>query len=124
MTPMPAIAHLSPAWFSIVMGLCGLSLAWHRAIPALGAPARALAWAGGLAALLVFGLLALASLWRWLHHRPAVLDDLRHPVRHAFFAAVPVSMLLLPTVGLALFGPDSAAVPALRALWWAAAQPG
>lgn len=118
---MTPLAHLSPAWFSIVMGLCGLSLAWHRAAPALGAPAWALAGLAGAAALLVFTALTVASLWRWRRHRAAVLDDLHHPVRHAFFAAVPVSLLLLPTVGLALLGTDSAATPLLRGLWWAGA---
>ena len=35
------LRHLGPAWFSIVMGLCGLSLAWHRAAVSLGPAAHA-----------------------------------------------------------------------------------
>ncbi|MBX3609023.1 MAG: SLAC1 anion channel family protein [Hydrogenophaga sp.] len=109
-----ALRHLGPAWFSIVMGLCGLSLAWHRAAQQLGEWAHALAWVSGGLALLVFVLLALGSVWRWMAFRDAVREDLQHPVRHAFFAAVPVSVLLLATVGLAMGGPRDA----WHALWW------
>lgn len=110
MSAATPVRFLGPAWFSAVMGLCGLSLAWHRATPAMGAGAHALALAAGIAAAAVFVLLALGSLWRWSAHPDAVREDLQHPVRHPFFAAIPVSLLLLATVGVALGGP--------RALWY------
>ena len=47
------LKFLMPGWFAIVMGLCGLSLAWHRAVPLMGE----MAGAGAL----VVGALAKAS---------------------------------------------------------------
>jgi hypothetical protein len=33
--PTP-LKFLFPSWYAIVMGLCGLSLAWKSAVPAMG----------------------------------------------------------------------------------------
>ncbi|MFT3778860.1 MAG: C4-dicarboxylate ABC transporter [Ottowia sp.] len=109
-----ALKHLAPHWFAIVMSLCGLALAWNRAVPVLGdlAGAAALVLAG--VAALAFAALALLSLLRWQHHGDAVAADWAHPVRHAFFAAIPVSLLLLATCGVALLGASGW----LAALWW------
>ena len=59
--------------------------------------------------------LALASLLRWQRHAQAWAEDLRHPVRHVFVAAMPVSLILLATVAVALGGPT----PWARGLWMA-----
>ena len=59
-----ALKHLHPGWFSIVMGLAGLSLAWAQAARSMGGIAGALAL-GALAALAFVALLGL-SWWRWL----------------------------------------------------------
>ena len=45
------LKHLGPGWYTLVMGLAGLSLAWHAAVPVLGDGAGA----GGV----VIGALAL-----------------------------------------------------------------
>ena len=111
--PTP-LKYLSTAWFSVVMGLAGLSLAWHRAGLLMGDMAVAVAWGlAGLAAA-AFALLVGASLVRARRHLAAWTEDLHHPVRHPFVAAIPVSLLLLATVAVALLG----ASPAARALWW------
>jgi tellurite resistance protein len=47
-------------------------------------------------------------------HPQAWAEDLRHPVRHPFVAAVSVSLILLATLAVALTGVS----PAARALWW------
>ena len=109
-----ALKYLAPNWFAIVMSLCGLALAWDRAVPLLGdiAGAGALVVAG--VAALVFVALALLSLLRWQHFTEAVAGDLKHPVRHAFFATIPVSVILLATCGVALLGASGW----LAALWW------
>lgn len=111
--PATPLEFLAPGWFSIVMGLCGLSLAWHRAVPLLGDGAGAAALVlGGIAALAAV-VLAVASTWRWHRHASAVAEDLHHPVRHVFVAAMPVSMILLSTVAVAVSGPNLWA----RGLW-------
>ena len=114
MAAAPALKFLSPAWFSIVMGLSGLALAWRRAVPLMGEPALALSIAlGGLAAA-VFLALAGLSVLRLQRHPEAWAEDLRHPVRHAFVATLPVSLILLGTLGVALDGPGALAA----AVWW------
>jgi tellurite resistance protein len=110
----PPLKFVSPGWFSVVMGLVGLALAWKAASPMLGELATGVALVIGGLALGVFVLLATASLMRLQRHPEALQEDLRHPVRHAFVAAVPVSLLLLATLAQAL-GLEGRAV---QALWW------
>lgn len=111
--PAP-LRHLMPGWYAVVMGLCGLALAWHRAENSLGATAHGVALATlGLAAL-VFALLAAATVARGLLHADAWAEDRQHPVRHTFIAALPIAVLLLATVGVALLGANRW----LDMLWW------
>ncbi|QCB47476.1 SLAC1 anion channel family protein [Hydrogenophaga sp. PAMC20947] len=117
MTPSSPLKFLMPGWFSMVMGLSGLSLAWHRASGVLGEMADGIALVVGALAALVFVLLLVASFVRASRYPAALADDLKHPVRHAFVAALPVSTLLLAAVGVALLG----AHPLLHALWWVGA---
>lgn len=115
---MPAadspLKHLMPGWFAIVMGWSGLALAWHRAVPLLGEIAGAVALLAGGVALAVFAVLLLLTALRASRHADALGDDLKHPVRHVFVAALPISWLLLVTLALALTGPSAG----LRVLWW------
>ncbi len=116
MTPrwrVSAVQQVTLAWFAMVMGLSGLALAWHRAVPWWGAWALDVAWVvGGLAAL-ILGLLVLAMLAKAWRYPDAWREDLAHPVRHVFIAAVPSSFVLLSTVMVALQG----ASPLAEALW-------
>jgi tellurite resistance protein len=113
MHPTP-LKFLMPGWFSVVMGLSGLALAWLGAGPALGDSATGVALVlGGVAALVALVLLVL-SVVRFNRYPEALAEDLRHPVRHAFVAALPVSALLLVTLAAAL-GLRGAW---LDALWW------
>jgi tellurite resistance protein len=114
MNPTP-LKFLMPGWFSVVMGLTGLALAWLGAVPVLGDAASGVALVlGGLAAVVGVLLLALSVL-RFNRHPEALAEDLRHPVRHAFVAALPVAVLLLATLGAAL----GLSGLWLSALWWA-----
>ena len=113
-SPTP-LKFLMPGWFTLVMGLSGLALAWRSAEPALGEMAVGVALLLGVLAAALFLLLAAASLLRWQRYPKALADDLNHPVRHAFVAAVPVSMLLLAAVALSL----DLGGWAVEALWWA-----
>ena len=108
------LQFLMPGWFAVVMGLCGLSLAWHRAEPMVGVLAHAASLALGILGATAFVALAVLTLVRWQRHRHAVQEDLRHPVRHAFWAAIPISGLLIATVWVAHTGPH----PLAQALWW------
>lgn len=113
MSPTP-LKFLMPGWFSVVMGLVGLALAWLGAVPVLGDAASGVALVlGGLAAVVVAVLLVLSVL-RFNRHPEALAEDLRHPVRHAFVAALPVAVLLLATLGTAL----GLTGLWLNGLWW------
>ncbi len=114
MTHPTPLKFLMPGWFALVMGLCGLALAWLHAGAALGPPAKGVALVLGAGAVLVFAVLLLASLLRQRRYPQALAEDLRHPLRHAFVAALPLSLLLLVTLGVALFGP----APLWQPLWW------
>ena len=114
-TAQPALKYLQPGWYAAVMGLSGLSLAWHRAVPLMGEPAGHMAWGVGLLAAGVFGLLALATLLRGWRHAEAWSEDCRHPVRHTFIATLPVSVILLATLAVALRGPSIATLWLWRA---------
>ncbi len=100
-TPAATAAHgqplrfLFPSWFAIVMGLAGLALAWHRAGPLMGPAATVAADAIGALAAVVFAVLAVATLLRRQRHPEAWAEDLKHPLRHVFVAAMPVSLILL-----------------------------
>lgn len=108
------LKFLMPGWFSVVMGLVGLALAWLGAVPVLGDSASGVALVlGGLAAVVAVLLLALSVL-RFNRHPEALAEDLRHPVRHAFVAALPVAVLLLATLGTAL----GLSGLWLNGLWW------
>jgi tellurite resistance protein len=114
--PHPPLRHLTPAWFAIVMGLSGLALAWHRAVPLMGDGAGAVAAVVAALAAGCLGVLALLALRRWQRHPEAWLEDIRHPVRHPFVAAMPISLLLVATLAVALLGPSVGAATA----WWLA----
>ncbi|HWS76670.1 MAG TPA: C4-dicarboxylate ABC transporter [Quisquiliibacterium sp.] len=111
----PPLVHLGPQWFAPVMGWSGLALAWHRAEERFGPAAEAVALGCGLVALSAFLVVLAASALRAARHPRALAEDLSHPVRHAFVAALPVSLLLLASLGVALYGPGSA----LATLWLA-----
>jgi len=113
-TSDPPLKHLMPGWYAIVMGLCGLSLAWHRATPLMGEAAGAVSLATAGLAAAVFVVLALATLVRAHRHPEAWAEDRRHPVRHTFIATIPVAVILLSTAAVALGAPLEPA----RVLWW------
>jgi tellurite resistance protein len=115
---MASLEHLSPAWFVLVMGWCGLSQAWLRAADVLGEQALGLGLVGAMFAALIFITLCVLCVVRLSAHPDAVAADMRHPVRHAFMATFPISLLLLTTLGVQLFGHTTRAVDtALTFLW-------
>lgn len=111
--PTP-LKYLFPGWYAIVMGLAGLSLAFHRAVPLMGEVAGAVALVIGALGAATFLVLAVATVVRGRRYPEAWAEDRRHPVRHTFIATLPVALLLLATVAVA----SSLREPWVEALWW------
>lgn len=110
--PESRLAHLPVSFFSTVMGLTGLAIAWQKAHLALGLPA--LVWQGiaGFSSLLFVILLGIYAS-KVLRHPEEVAAEWKHPVRVNFFPTISISLLLLGIVWL----PDAPGV----AVWlWGA----
>ena len=114
------LEHLFPAWFALVMGWTGLAQAWLRGTDLLGDTALGLALVAGGFAALIFCLLCLASVWRLKLHLHAVIKDLQHPIRHAFMATFPVSVILLAALGAALFQDTHPTLDLALEVFWCA----
>lgn len=111
--PTP-LKFLMPGWFALVMGYSGWSLAWHRAGPFFGEMAGTVSLILGALAACLLILLSVASVLRAWRYPEALLEDLKHPVRHAFVAAAPVGTMLVATVGVVLMGASAL----WETLWW------
>lgn len=112
------IEHMAPSWFALVMGWCGLSQAWLRSTPLLGEHAHTTGILASAFAALIFGLLCVASLVRVSAHAHAVEADLRHPVRHAFMATLPISIILLASLGVTLLWHSAPWVDLALTIMW------
>lgn len=102
--PSPATTHLCLehfpiAFFSTVMGLAGLTLAWQKAHAVLGAPPIISAGLRGAVTALFIILLIFYGL-KALRYPQAVVMEMRHPIRINFFPTVSISLLLLAIVYL------------------------
>ncbi|WP_462321212.1 SLAC1 anion channel family protein [Halochromatium sp.] len=108
--PDPRIKHFPVAFFAVIMGLSGLSIAWEMAQATFGMPldmAGALRWL----ALGLFGLFSVMYLIKLFLFRDAVLHELRHPIQINFFPTISISMLLLSATLLS-------SLPGLAAVFW------
>jgi tellurite resistance protein len=99
-----SVQHLGFAWFAMVMGWCGLSLAWYRAEFLWGNVAVWVSAVLGVVAACVWMALMLGTVARLWWFPEAVRADLKHPVRHVFVATMPASWVLLASVGATHWG--------------------
>lgn len=84
------------AFFAMVMGLSGLTIASEKVqqVFAIDLGFNLNPWMAGATAA-VFSLLALVYLAKLVVYPRTVLEELRHPIKLNFFAAVSISLLLL-----------------------------
>jgi len=106
------LAHLGPQWFAPVMGWSGLAMAWHRAADRFGETAHLVSMGCALLAAAIFVAVTIATIVRARLHPGALAADFKHPVRHGFVAAFPVSVILISTNALLHDAPLSWAEPA------------
>jgi tellurite resistance protein len=95
------LANFPVAFFAMVMGLAGVTIAWEKAQHLIGLD---LAVNGPLVTLTlaVFASLFGVYLLKVLRHRDAVVAELAHPVKLNFFPTISISFLLLAIAFLPL----------------------
>ncbi len=92
------------SFFSVVMGLAGLTIAWDKSLAMLGFSMPVnylLATVTGF----IFLILAGAYLTKIIQYRSAVIAELNHPVKLNFFPAISISLILLSVTVLHIFEP-------------------
>jgi tellurite resistance protein len=97
--PESRLAHLPVSFFSTVMGMTGLAIAWQKAHVALGAPEVVWQTIAGFSSLL-FAALLVAYLLKMARFSRQVAAEWKHPVRVNFFPTISISLLLLGIVWL------------------------
>ncbi len=100
--PQPRLKFFPVSFFAVVMGLSGLTLAWHKGQEALGITAP-VGHALGLLSLAVFVVLGLVYIAKAMKYPQAVLGELNHPVMMSFFPTISISFLLLALCMLPLW---------------------
>lgn len=97
MTDTSKLQFFPVSFFSMVMGLAGLTIAWRKLQEILHASWGVDAVLGILSGVVFLGLLVL-YLIKLAQHRDAVLAELRHPVKLNFFPTISISLILLSVV--------------------------
>lgn len=95
------LANFPVSFFSMVMGLSGLSIGWEKVQSLLSLDLGLTPWLLGTTGA-IFGLLLLVYALKLLLHRESVVRELRHPVKINFFPTISMSLLLLAIACLPL----------------------
>lgn len=93
------------------MGFGGLTIATEQLAPVFGIPAAIIVLLLSITALLWL-VIAVAYVAKWIRHPKAVLAELNHPIRLSFFPASSIGLILIASAAYP-FLPTAAAV-----LWW------
>jgi tellurite resistance protein len=94
--PQSRLAFFPVSFFSVVMGLSGMTIAWEKAQHVFNVDLGINVWMVTFTAS-VFGilfLLYLGKVWRYPH---SVTQELAHPVKLSFFPTISISLLLIAT---------------------------
>lgn len=83
--------------FASVMGISGLSLAWKQASMLFGT-SPVIAECIGIVALLVFIVLSISYISKWVFYPEIVKKEFTHPILGHFFGTITISILLLSSV--------------------------
>jgi tellurite resistance protein len=100
------LQHFPVAWFAMIMGLTGLTLAWHKAEANLHLTINPSAWLLLLATAL-FALVAATYAVKVIKFRTAASKEWAHPIKMNFVPAVSISLILLSIAWLPVSAPYS-----------------
>jgi C4-dicarboxylate transporter/malic acid transport protein len=98
------LSGFPPAWFAAVMGTGVLAVTLHfyaRFVPALDVAAVVLHWLNAV----LFVVLAVPWLARWLRYPAAAIATLKHPVQAHFYPTFSIALIVLALQFL-VFGPQ------------------
>ena len=104
--PTHRLEHFPIAWFAMIMGLGGLSLAWRKAEEMMGLSIAISPWILGLTTLLFVALSGIYAI-KMLKFREAVAKEWAHPVKINFVPTVSIALILLSIGWLPLSAPYS-----------------
>jgi tellurite resistance protein len=82
------------SWFATVMGLSGFSIAWHRAETVLALPFE-ISHIVLSVTILVFIVLGLLYLVKYVRYTPQVAAEFAHPIKLNFFPTISIGLLLI-----------------------------
>jgi tellurite resistance protein len=99
MTEPSRLQHFPITIFATIMGLCGLSIGWHKAEQFYQLSLTVSVWISYLA-LVVYLIISAFYLTKIIKHRAAFIAEFNHPIRLSFFPAFSISLILLGTVFL------------------------
>lgn len=108
--------NFAPGWFAAVMGTGALAIAsfhFGHTFPLLSY----WAWALHFANFLLFIVLAVPWIGRWIFRREAAMNTLRHPVQAFFYPTFSIALLILAAQATVFHGPTVLGL----VLWWAGA---
>ena len=95
-TPHGRLAFFPISFFSVVMGLSGLTIAWEKAQHVFQLDLGITPWLVGLT-VGVFSLMLVIYLSKLWQHPQSVAQELAHPVKLSFFPTISISLLLIAT---------------------------
>jgi tellurite resistance protein len=104
--PHSRLQHFPVAWFAMIMGLTGLTLAWHKAEGILNLSIAPSPWLLLLATTL-FVILAAAYAAKLIKFKAAAGKEWAHPIKMNFVPAVSISLILLSIAWLPISLPYS-----------------
>jgi tellurite resistance protein len=93
-TVSPRLQNFPVAWFAMIMGLGGLTIAWRKAEELLSLPVSVSPWLLVLTTGL-FALLAVLYTVKVVRYRPAAAKEWGHPVKMNFVPTVSIALILL-----------------------------
>jgi tellurite resistance protein len=88
------LQHFPISWFAMVMGLSGLSIAWHKSETLLALPINISHYVLWLT-IAVFIILAVFYGVKLLRYREEVVKELKHPIKINFFPTFSIGLILL-----------------------------
>ncbi|REE87465.1 tellurite resistance protein [Paenibacillus taihuensis] len=83
--------------FGSVMGISGLSLAWKQSSHLFGS-SPIIAEGIGMVAIMMFIVLTIAYVSKWIHYPEKVKAEFMHPIAGNFFGTITIAVLLLSSV--------------------------